>query len=57
MAERYQEGDDLKTARERYDTSIWNGVKAADISKRLADLDRFMGALARDRAVTWGLLH
>jgi hypothetical protein len=57
MAERYREGDDLKAARERYDTSIWNGVTAADINKRLADLDRFMRALARDRAVTWGLLH
>lgn len=57
MAERYQAGDDLKMARERYDTSIWNGVKAKDIGKRLADLARFMGGLARDRAVAWGLPH
>ncbi len=57
MAERFRAGDDLKTARERYDTTIWNGVKAADISKRFADLGRFMAAIARDRAVTWGLPH
>jgi hypothetical protein len=54
IAERYQAGDDLKTARADYDHSVWNGVPTAEVDRRLAALDVFMGELARDRAAMWG---
>lgn len=57
MTERFQAGDDLKAARKGYDMSIWNGVAAADLDRRLADLDGFMTTLARERAEMWGLLN
>lgn len=55
VTDRYRAGDDLKTVRETYDLSVWNGVPAKDIDRRLVDLDDFMSSLARDRAATWGL--
>ena len=55
MSERFQAGDDLKPLRETYDHAIWNGVPASDIDRRLAALDDFMKALARNRAAMWGL--
>ena len=55
ITERYCAGDDLKSAREGHDHSVWNGVAASEVDRRLADLDGFMTKLARDRAVIWGL--
>lgn len=55
MAERFQAGEDLKPLRDGYDHSVWNGISAAEIDRRLADLDRFMKQLARDRMAMWGL--
>ena len=55
IAERYQAGDDLKTVRDNYDHSVWNGVPTADLDRRLTALDVFMGEIARDRAAKWGL--
>ena len=55
ISERFQAGDDLKSVRENYDHSVWNGVPTADIDRRLAALDDFMSELARHRAVMWGL--
>jgi hypothetical protein len=55
MTDCYRAGKDLHFARQDYDTAIWNGIPAADIDVRLSDLSRFMTALARDRAVLWGL--
>ncbi len=55
MSERYQDGDDLKAARANYDHSVWNDVSAAEVDRRLAALDVFMGELARNRAAMWGL--
>ena len=55
ISERFQTGDDLKSVRETYDHSVWNGVPSADIDRRLAALDDFMKELARNRAAMWGL--
>jgi hypothetical protein len=55
ISERFQAGDDLNTVRKNYDHSVWNGVSSADIDRRLAALDVFMGELARNRATMWGL--
>lgn len=55
ISERYQAGDDLKSARANYDHSVWNGVPAAEVDRRLAALEVFMGELARNRAAMWGL--
>lgn len=55
MSERFQAGDDLKSAREKYDHAVWNGVPTAEIDRRLAALDDFMSELARNRAAMWGL--
>ncbi|QOT74654.1 hypothetical protein H5V43_23440 (plasmid) [Sphingobium fuliginis] len=57
ITERYRAGDDLKSARAGYDHSVWNGVSASDVDRRLADLDSFMTKLARDRAAIWGITH
>ena len=57
VTERYRAGDDLKSVREGYDHSVWNGVPANEIDRRLIDLDRFMQQLARDRFAIWGLPH
>jgi len=53
MTERFRAGDDLKSLRQTYDYSVWNGVPAADIERRLSDLDEYMKELARDRAEMW----
>ena len=55
MSERYQAGDDLKSARANYDHSVWNDVPASEVDRRLAALEVFMGELARNRATMWGL--
>jgi len=55
ISERFQAGDDLKSARESYDHSVWNGVAVSEMDRRLAALDDFMQNLARDRAAMWGL--
>lgn len=55
MSERYQAGDDLKTARANYDHSVWNDVPTSEIDRRLAVLDIFMSDLARNRAAMWRL--
>lgn len=55
ICERFQAGDDLKPLRENYDLSVWNGVPASEIDRRLAALDEFMKELARHRAAMWGL--
>lgn len=55
MAERFQAGEDLRPLRDGYDHSVWNGISAAEIDRRLAALDRFMKQLARDRMAMWGL--
>ncbi len=55
ISERFQAGDDLKSVREQYDLSVWNGVPSADIDRRLTALDDFMNELARNRAAMWGL--
>lgn len=55
ISERFQAGDDLKSVRENYDHSVWNGVPTPDIDRRLADLDDFMSKLPRNRAAMWGL--
>lgn len=55
ITERFRAGDDLKSARACYDHSVWNGVPAAEIDRRLVDLEAFMMQLARDRAAMWGL--
>jgi hypothetical protein len=54
IAERYQAGDELKAAKAGYDPSVWSGAEAADIDRRLVELDRFMRVLARQRALMWG---
>lgn len=54
IAERFQAGDDLTPLREGYDHSVWNGVSAAEVDRRLILLDEFMIKLARDRAEMWG---
>jgi len=53
MTERFRAGDDLKLLRQTYDNSVWNGVPAADIERRLSDLGEYMKELARDRAEMW----
>lgn len=55
ISERFQAGDDLKAVRDSYDHAVWNGVSSADVERRLAALDVFMGELARNRAAMWGL--
>jgi hypothetical protein len=55
ITDRYRAGEDLKAARADYDISVWSGVDARDIERRLAELDDFMKMLARDRAAQWGL--
>lgn len=55
MAERFQAGDGLKLLRENYSISVWQGVPASEIDRRLAALDGFMRELARNRASMWGL--
>ena len=55
ISERFQAGDDLKTVRDNYSPSVWEGVSSADIDQRLAALETFMGELARNRAAMWGL--
>lgn len=55
ISERYQAGDDLKALRANYDHSIWNGVSASEIDRRLVALEDFMKQLALNRAEMWGL--
>lgn len=55
ISERYQAGDDLKTIRDNYDHSVWNGVPTAEVDRRLTALDVFIGKLACNRAAMWGL--
>ena len=55
ISERFQAGDDLKPLRENYDHSVWTGVSASEIDRRLAALDEFMKDLARNRAAMWRL--
>ena len=55
MAERFRAGNDLKPLREIYDNSVWDGVSANEIARRLASLDEYMKELARDRATMWGV--
>ncbi len=55
VSERFQAGDDLKSVRENYDHSVWNGVPASEIDRRLVALDDFMKELAGNRAAMWGL--
>lgn len=55
MSERYQAGDDLKSARANYDLSVWNDVPATEVDRRLAALEVFMSELARSRAAMWDL--
>jgi len=55
ISERYQAGDDLALARAKYDHSVWNGVRSAEVNRRLAALDIFMRDLAINRAKMWGL--
>lgn len=55
ISERFQAGDDLKPLRENYDHSVWNGVPASQVDRRLAALDDFMKELAHNRAAMWGL--
>jgi hypothetical protein len=55
ISERFQAGDEIKPLRENYDHSIWNGIPASEIDRRLAALDDFMKELARNRAEMWGL--
>lgn len=55
LAESYQAGDDLRKARDSYSPAIWRGVASAELNRRLADLDRFMGVIARQRSIQWGL--
>lgn len=55
MSDCYRAGKDLQAARREYDTAIWNDVPPSQIEARLDDLSRFMGALTRDRAKTWGV--
>jgi len=57
ISDRYRAGEDLREARAGYDISVWSGVDAGDIERRLAELDDFMMTLARDRAAKWGLLN
>jgi len=55
ISELYQAGDDLALARAKYDHSVWNGVRSAEVNRRLAALDIFMRDLAINRAKMWGL--
>lgn len=55
MTDCYRAGKDLEVSRKEYDTAVWNGVSSSDLDERLNDLSRFMTALARDRAATWGV--
>lgn len=55
ITERFRAGDDLRSLRQTYDNSVWNGVPAKDIERRLATLDDYMRELARDRAAMWGI--
>jgi hypothetical protein len=55
MTDCYRAGQDLATARLAYDKTIWNGVSSDDLRNRLENLATFMAALARDRAVMWGV--
>lgn len=55
MAEQHRAGTDLAVARRTYDPSQWADVPDDELDRRLADLDRFMAALARDRLLTWGV--
>ena len=57
ITEKYQAGEDLRSARSRYDHSVWNGVPVSEMDKRLADLDQFMRELVRMRAAQWGQPH
>src|SRR5262249_55323160 len=54
VAERYQDGDDLKVARDTYDAAVWRSIDPAEIDRRLIDLGRFMGVIARQRHLQWG---
>ncbi|MBR0552226.1 hypothetical protein [Stakelama marina] len=55
MTERFRAGDDLKSARQLYDYSIWKDVSADEIERRIAALDEYMVEFARERAAMWGL--
>jgi hypothetical protein len=55
ISERFQAGDDIRSLRGNYDHSVWNGVSASEIDRRLAALDDFMKELARNRATMWVL--
>lgn len=55
MTDCYRAGQDLAKARQSYDKAMWNGVTSDDLRNRLEDLAAFMAALARDRAVMWGV--
>jgi hypothetical protein len=55
IADAYRAGRDLAAARLPYDATQWDDLSAKELDRRLADLDRFMSALARDRLQTWGI--
>ena len=57
IANCYRAGQDLRIAREHYDTAMWNGVSASELDERLQDLASFMTALARDRLAMYGVPH
>jgi hypothetical protein len=51
----YRAGKNLQTAKQRYDSAMWDDIAPAEIDARLSDLSRFMVGLARDRAALWGV--
>ena len=55
MTERFRAGEDLRPLRHAYDISVWNGVLASDIERRLAVLDQYMHELAEHRRTMWVL--
>ena len=55
ITDRYRAGQDLKKAKAGYDISVWSGVEAGEIEKRLSDLDDFMKTLASDGATLRGV--
>ena len=57
IADCYRAGQDLRIAREHYDTGMWNGVSASELDERLQDLSGFMATLARDRLAMYGVTH
>lgn len=55
VADAYRAGGEVAKARSSYDPAQWDGVPAVELDRRLADLDRFMKGLARDRLQMWGV--